>query len=411
MMALKKSKVKVIAAGCGFLLLSALPLATHAQLARDKCKFLGNIIAGETPADFTTYWNQVTPENAGKWGSAEPTRDGMSWSALDNAYHFAKEHNLPFKQHTFVWGQQQPDWIGALSPEEQKEEVEEWIKTFCERYPETDFIDVVNEPLHAAPDYAAALGGSGASGWDWVIWSFQKAREYCPNAKLILNDYNIISNDAATHQYLAIINLLKEHDLIDIVGEQGHFMETTPLTTIKKNLDRLHAAGLPIHISEYDVNLANDNAQHQKYQEQFPILWEHPGVHGITLWGYKQGEIWREDAYLIKSDGRVRPAFTWLGDYMKANKGGTFCNPVTGSLEDQGGIEVYPSPASGGRFVVDPAAGAFDLKIVNMQGHVKKALSVRDGQPIAIQLKEPPGVYFLQIWDGRTTTWKKILVN
>ena len=169
---------------CSIVLIFLATGQLQAQLAENKCKFLGNVIPGTTPADFKNYWNQVTPENAGKWGSVEATRDEMNWTALDNAYNFAKENNLPFKQHTLVWGQQQPSWIGALSPEEQKEEVEEWIKAFCERFPETDFIDVVNEPLHAVPNYSPALGGAGATGWDWVIWSFEKARQYCPNANL-----------------------------------------------------------------------------------------------------------------------------------------------------------------------------------------------------------------------------------
>jgi endo-1,4-beta-xylanase len=314
----------------------------NAQIAKGKCKFIGNIIAGSVPADFTTYWNQITPENAGKWASVESTRDVMSWNGLDVAYNAAKNNDLLFKQHTFVWGQQQPNWISGIPQNEQKEEVEEWIKSYCEKYPETDFIDVVNEPLHAVPDYAAALGGGGTTGWDWVIWSFEKARQYCPNAKLVLNDYNIISNNAATDNYLAIINLLKQRNLIDIIGEQGHFLETTPLNTIKQNLDKLQATGLPVHISEFDVNLADDVAQRNKYADLFPVLWSHPAVYGITLWGYKQGQIWRENAYLVSTSGTLRPALTWLSSYVSNSSGGAFCLPPVGVEETLPDINVYP---------------------------------------------------------------------
>ncbi len=64
-----------------------------------------------------------------------------------------------------------------------------------QRYPEIDMIDVVNEPLngHNPPDggsgranYKNALGGNGATGWDWVIRAFTLARQYLPNAKLII---------------------------------------------------------------------------------------------------------------------------------------------------------------------------------------------------------------------------------
>ena len=303
------------------------PITLSAQIAKDKCKFLGNIIGRPQPADFGKYWNQVTPENAGKWGSAERKRDVMSWTTLDNAYTHAQTMNFPFKQHTLVWGQQQPAWIVGLPPSEQKEEVEEWIQLYCERYPDTDYIDVVNEPLHAVPSYVEALGGKGKTGWDWVVWSFEKARQYCPNASLILNDYNILTSDSATRNYLEIIELLKERGLIDIVGEQGHFLETTPVETIKKNLDLLAGAGLPIQISEFDVNLQDDQAQLQKYKEQFPLFWNHPSVEGLTLWGYRQGQIWRKDAYLIRSDGSSRPALEWLKGFIESQHDEVPCDP------------------------------------------------------------------------------------
>jgi endo-1,4-beta-xylanase len=63
-------------------------------------------------------------------------------------------------------------------------------------------------PDHAPAVYRDALGGAGTTGWDWVIWSFEKTRQYFPNAKLLLNDYSILSSDSATTQYLTLINLL-----------------------------------------------------------------------------------------------------------------------------------------------------------------------------------------------------------
>jgi GH35 family endo-1,4-beta-xylanase len=62
-----------------------------------------------------------------------------------------------------------------------------------EDYPDTQLIDVVNEPPpHTMPSYTAALGGAGASGYDWIVQAFKWANQYCPNAILILNDYNNI---------------------------------------------------------------------------------------------------------------------------------------------------------------------------------------------------------------------------
>lgn len=389
----------------------AAPTLVSAQLATGKCRYLGNIISNYTPSDFTSYWNQITPENAGKWGSVEATRDVMNWAALDNAYNTAKIHNVPFKQHTFVWGQQQPNWISSLSVQEQREEVEEWIKLFCERYPETDFIDVVNEPLHAAPDYRVALGGAGSTGWDWVIWAFEKAKQYCPKAKRVLNDYNIINSEASTTAYLTIITILKERNLIDVIGEQGHFLETTPNATLQANLNRLYATGLPIHISEYDVNLTDvNNAQRDKYMSQFPVLWSHPGVQGITLWGYKEGEIWRSDAYLVRQNGTERPALTWLKTYMNTAPGGSFCL-VTGVEEGGLSFNVYPNPSPRGTVVIESMEAGATLVVRDQLGREVRTISIDESGKVPVNLELVAGLYFIELHSNGKHSQMRLLVN
>ena len=116
----------------------------------------------------------------------------MNWTELDTAYNFAKTNHIPFKMHTLVWGQQQPALDRGLPAAEQLAELEEWMAAVAARYPDVELIDVVNEPLHAPPSYAAALGGAGATGWDWVINAFDMARRHFPNAELLLNDYAIL---------------------------------------------------------------------------------------------------------------------------------------------------------------------------------------------------------------------------
>lgn len=286
-------------------------------IASGKQKFLGNVTGSNPPADFSTYWNQITPENSGKWGVVEQIRNEMKWEAVQKAYDFAKQNGYPFKQHTFVWGRQEPQWIKDLTPEEQKAEIEEFIRLYAEKFPETDFVDVVNEPLNDPASYREALGGAGTTGWDWVIWAFQKAREYLPKTKLLLNEYNIINDNAMTDKYLEIINLLKERNLIDAIGDQAHcfnLQESKP-EILKGNLDRLAATGLPLYITELDLE-GNDTLQLQRYQKYFPVLWEHPAVKGVTLWGYRYKRTWKETTWLLDSIGEERPALTWLREYV-----------------------------------------------------------------------------------------------
>ncbi len=291
-------------------------------LAEGHSKFLGNIIGGSIPANFDSYWNQVIPENSGKWVSVEIGRDMYEWGGLDAAYNYAIDRDFQYKHHTLIWGQQQPwRWLQTLDSLEQAEEVEEWIRLVGERYPEMDFVDVVNEPLpnHAPPQYKDALGGDGETGWDWVIWCFEKARQYCSDTtKLLLNEYNLLNSNYNTDQIIGIIHLLKERGLIDGIGIQGHYTElrNVQVSTINNNLDKLAATGLPIYISEFEVDLADDNAQLQEYQRIFPVLWEHPGVKGVTLWGYIQYQMWKPNGYLVRADGTERPALQWLREYL-----------------------------------------------------------------------------------------------
>jgi endo-1,4-beta-xylanase len=294
-------------------------------LATGHPKFLGNIYSPPqvpvSPPLFESYWNQVTPENAGKWGSVEGTRDNMNWIQLDAAYNLAKDNGWPFRFHVLVWGSQQPTWITSLTPEEQLEEIEEWFTLVAERYPDIDFLEVVNEPIPAPPPYTEALGGSGATGYDWIITAFQMARDIFPaSTKLMINEYGIISGGAKLNTYLGIINLLIERDLLDGIGIQGHYFSTTGSTAnMVTSLDRLAETGLPIQVTEFDLSGLTDDAQLQSYQRVFPPIWEHPAVEGVTLWGWRLGS-WRPEQmmHLVNSDGSERPALTWLREYVQS---------------------------------------------------------------------------------------------
>jgi len=317
-------------------LLAAMPLALQAQgapLAAGQQKFLGSVHSPTQLAGFDSYWNKVTPENAGKWGSVEAVRDQMDWTGLDAAYKFAKSHGFPFHMHVMVWGNQQPEWMEKLPPAEQREEIEEWFAAVAQRYPDLDYVEVVNEALNDPPskddegggNYINALGGSGATGWDWIIESYRLARKTFPRSKLLINDYNITNKDENTRRYLEIIELLRKDNLVDGIGVQGHAFATKPdipMSVHRANLDRLAATGLPIYVTELDIDGATDTQQLKDYQRIFPVFWEHPGVKGITLWGFRPG-MWRtkEKAYLVRRDGSERPALSWLRGYVRGVTG------------------------------------------------------------------------------------------
>ncbi len=290
-------------------------------LAKSEDKYLGNIVQNEVPSDFTQYWNQMTLENASKWGSVEHTRGTMDWDVVDEAYQYALDHNVTFNQHSFVWGSQQPNWMANLSAEAQAQALEQWMKLFCERFPQTHLVTVVNSPINDPPGYAAGLGGAGDSGWDWVIWSFEKARQHCPLQTLILSEYLVIKDAQVRSDYKSLVDLLKSKNLIDGVGlqalalgQQGVSVEemTNALTTLSE-------AGLPIYVTEMYVKNTNLTDQRDTFASLFPVVWEHPNVQGVTLWGYRYQQSF-EEADLLLDNNEPSPAMQWLMDYFQARE-------------------------------------------------------------------------------------------
>lgn len=294
-----------------------------AQPAKDANKFLGNITTwGQIRSDFLQYWNQLTGENESKWSSIEGTRNTMSWNGTDMIAEYARENNISWKFHTLVWGSQYPNWLNNLSQADQLKEISEWYDLVAERYPDVLMIDVVNEayPSHAPAPWKNALGGDGTTGFDWIIKSFEMARERWPHAILIYNDYNNIEYDGEVNWTVKLINaMLKANAPIDAIGCQAHDAWKINTNTVKNNIDKLAATGLPIFITEYDIGESNDANQKRIMEEQFTMFWNHPKIVGITYWGYIVGRTWRNGTGLMNQDGSERPALTWLVDYVKNN--------------------------------------------------------------------------------------------
>ncbi|MGI4869571.1 MAG: endo-1,4-beta-xylanase [Janthinobacterium lividum] len=313
----------------------------YAPLAAGKPKYLGSAYSTAQSGYFTDYWNAVTPENGGKWSSVEGTRGTFNFVDLDSAYNRSVKSGGPFRLHTLIWGSQQPTWIKSLSQTDQLAEIKIWFNALAVHFAgkKIDFIDVVNEPIHTPPTgfittgntgaadpagggYIDALGGTGTTGYDWIVTSFQLARQYFPNAKLMLNEYSVENDGNSAKKYYDMAMLLKTQpggSLIDGIGIQGHAfsLNTTSTATIQANMATLASTNLPLYITEFDLDAATDAAQVTTYQRVFPLFWENPAVRGITLWGFRVGH-WRtaQGDNLINSDNTERPAMVWLRNYV-----------------------------------------------------------------------------------------------
>ena len=278
--------------------LAVAPPGASAQSGPDfpiygKDKWLGNVNDFHEPAVHALYFNQVTPENAGKWGSAAGTTRtaAMRWTAARPELHLRPDQQFPYNFHTLLWGNQQPTWMASLPAAEQLAEIKKWFAAVAARYPDMDWVQVVNEGTWDPPDgalpknpspkctssgnYVRALGDyndTDGTGHDWILNAFRLAQQYFPNRKLMLNDVAITGMTPATNEYVKIIQNLKRENLIDAVGIQAHAHEFKPGVPThprsragrsrrwktsrvhKANLDRIAATGVPIQVTELDLD-------------------------------------------------------------------------------------------------------------------------------------------------------------
>ena len=341
------SKKKAVALS---LALSLFAMDGQAQLSSNPDKFLGNITTrynvdyGKEP--FYTLWNQITPENESKWESIEGSaRGSFNWQS-DAAYNYAKQHNFPFKFHTFIWGGQYPSWMDNLSTAEQYKAIVEWLDAIKKHYPTIDLIDVVNEaiPGHAPAPYKDALGGDGVTGYDWIVKAFELAYERWPDAILIYNDYNTFEWQKS--QFIDLVKKVRDAGApIDAYGCQSHDLTGMDVSKFKSAMTEIqNSLKMPMYSTEYDIGTTDDDLQLQRYKEQIPYMWESSYCAGITLWGYIYGATWTTDGNSgIIRDGKDRPAMTWLRQYMQTDAAKKAKSPFPGMKKE---ASVYVKPAA-----------------------------------------------------------------
>ena len=321
-------------------------------LAKGQSKLLGNINTATLnnitttepfPETFPNYWNSAIAGNVCKWRPVESTQGVFDFSGADILHSFCKDNNLKMIWHTLLWGANQghPSWFVGLNEEDSKAAVKAWFKAIADRYGDDIYgIQVLNEitPGHQSNTETVLkpqLGGEGETGYDWIIWVYEQARFYFPNALLWTNDFGLLnttSNAASNRSYMyGVANALKEASdqssdvsLVDAFGMQSHYFNINDLTgsEVTNILNEVYdQTGLPIHITEFDLS-GNDEQQLARYQRIFPAIWEHPAVERVNLWGWILGETWRHDqgfvTGLINRDGTgKRSALTWLENFLK----------------------------------------------------------------------------------------------
>ena len=301
------------------------------------------------PDYYTAYWDVVTCNNPFKWRSNQSTASQSNSGtfnfnisgAADYVYNYTIDNGMDFIWHNLLWGANQgyPEWLIGLSESDTKVAFDNWLSAIANKYPKVSAFNVLNEvyPGHQSgiASLSAQFGGAGSTGYDWIIYIFERAKHYFPDAVRYINEYGTLGNQTKRQYIIDIVKLLKERDLISGVGLQSHYfnIDRASKDDIQIGLDDYKSQlDLPLFITEldlsghtyssgsYDTSSFSEELQLERYQRVFPIFYNHSHVRRITLWGYIIGETWRYDSQnidtgLINRNGTgKRKALTWLED-------------------------------------------------------------------------------------------------
>jgi len=150
-------------------------------------------------------------------------------------------------------------------------------------------------------------------GNDCMVEWYQAARAEDPKAVLYLNDYSILTGggrDTAhqDHYEKTLKFLIEKGAPLGGIGLQGHFgQDVTAPTKLLQILDRFGRLGLPMHVTEFDVNTTDRDLQAAYTRDFMTVLFSHPQVAGILMWGFWAGQHWKPDAALYDRDWTIRP--------------------------------------------------------------------------------------------------------
>ena len=257
-------------------------------------------------------FTRVTLENHLKWGPWE-VKGSAEWgpAVALRALAWLAEHRIEVRGHNLIWPswRNSPDDLKSLAgdPKALARRVDAHIseEAGAVRGKVVDW-DVVNETFdnHDVTDIL---------GHDALIHWFRLARRADPKPRLFLNDYPALDGAAKTDPHLnhfaREIEFLKAGGApLGGIGFQCHFGgNVIPPARILSGLDRFARYGLPIAITELDVNTTDERLQADYLRDFHIAAFSHPAVDSIVQWGFWAGRHWLPDAALWAQNWTLRP--------------------------------------------------------------------------------------------------------
>jgi GH35 family endo-1,4-beta-xylanase len=272
---------------------------------------------------FLENFNSAVTENALKWGNMEREQGLVNFATIDNMLAWTDENMIPLRGHNIYWGipNRVQEWLKDMDDNQLADALYTRARTIAARYKDRFAeYDLNNEMIHGnyyedrlGEDITAKMVG-------WI-------KEYDQDAKLYLNDYDVLTGNMLRPYVQQIQDLLHQGVPIDGIGVQGHLHgEMFNPDSLKFALDLLAQFDLPIRITEFNIPgqrskflrhgaesipEMTDEEEQQKAKnivDYYRICFAHPAVEGILMWGFWEGANWIPASSLYKRDWTPTPA-------------------------------------------------------------------------------------------------------
>jgi endo-1,4-beta-xylanase len=269
---------------------------------------------------FLENFNSAVTENALKWPDMERQKGQINFATIDWILNWTEENHIQLRGHNLFWGIPQfvQPWVKELDDNELRETIKRRAETLTAKYKgRFAEYDLNNEMIHGNY-YEERLGPEITK--QMATW----AHNGDPEAKLFLNDYDILTG-RRLKDYTAQIRKLRNQGVpIAGIGVQGHLhTDTFDRNELRKALDSLAVFGLPIRITEFNMPGQNSKYYKEKIREMTPaeqeknareivdyykICFSHPAVGGIIMWGFWEGANWIPVSSLYRRDWSPTPS-------------------------------------------------------------------------------------------------------
>jgi len=315
---------------------------TLRKLAAEKGLLYGTTVAaaqitGDPPfADLVRQEaSLVVAENEMKWQVINRGAPGDDdFAPADTIATFAAANKLVLRGHNLLWYHRTPEWFFDLPDKAaQRQAVVEHIQQLAGRYRgRIHSWDVVNEPIEpkdGRPDGLRTAVFLETLGPEYLDLAYRTARDADPNARLVVNEYDVeLDAPEQEARRIALLHLLegmrRSGTPVDAVGIQAHLTAAggPPFSAslLRRFLADIASLGLTIQITELDVTdekvpadvTVRDNLVADTYRRFLNAALDEPAVKMVVTWGLSDRHSWivRRETYQAKwriDDAASRP--------------------------------------------------------------------------------------------------------